>query len=141
MKLLGTNRRPAAPARAGLTLIEVILAVMILGIGLAVLLASASRCLRVIQLSRNYHQARGVLELGELDYPLVEQKEEQESRMVNLNVDPVEYPGGYTFSRTTEKLEDEEDLVLVRTRVAWSDRGRNPWEEVVSYLYYTNELP
>ena len=40
--------------RRGLTLIEVMLALAILGVGLSVLISTASKCLAVIRQSKNY---------------------------------------------------------------------------------------
>jgi prepilin-type N-terminal cleavage/methylation domain-containing protein len=133
------TRRPR-PARrrrrAGLTLIEVMIAMAILGIGIFVLLESAAKCLAIIRLTKNYHTARTVLDQGELEHPIIEKEDE----VYNLDVSPVSYENGFTFSRTAE-ASDQEGLMVVRTRVSWADKGSNRMEEVVSYLYNTNAAP
>jgi hypothetical protein len=43
--------------------------------------------------------------------------------------------------RTTERSENDEDLLVVRTRVSWSRRGKDSFEEVTTYLYFTNDIP
>jgi len=126
--------------RAGLTLVEVLLALAILGISAGVLMTAVSRCLAVVRLSKNYYEARRILDLGEIDRPLLIKKENNEDKAINLDVDSVEYPGGYTFSRRSERSKEIEDLVIVRTRVAWAAHGAQSFEEVTSYLYYTNDL-
>lgn len=122
--------------RAGLTLVEVLLAMLIIGAGGLVLMTAASRCLAVIRVSRNYHSARHVFDLGELEHPVIITND----TIYNLDLDPVEYPNGFTFSRKAEDREDLKGMKIVRTRVAWSQRGQQAYEETVSYLYYTNDL-
>lgn len=115
--------------RCGLTLIEVILAVAILSVGLTVLLTAASRCLAVMKTAKNYQIAQWTLNRGEVDYPLVNTND-----VKKLEVDPVSYPGGFTFSRVVEDDEDEDGLFVVRTRVSWSKGDRGSYEETVRYI-------
>lgn len=122
--------------RNGLTLIEVLLAMVILATGAIVLLTAVSRCLAVVRTSRNYHTARNVFDLGELEHPIVQQKDQ----IYNLELSPVEYPNGFTFAREVETCDFQKGLYIVHTKVTWSDRGINNSEEAISYLYYTNEL-
>jgi len=121
----------------GLTLVEVLLAVALLSVGLTALLTAASRCLAVIKIAKNYQVAQWTLGQGELDYPLIVTND-----VMSLAVDPVEYPNGFTFSRDIEpKDEDTEEgqlgLYIVRTRVSWSARGRDSYEETVRYVLQT----
>lgn len=122
--------------RQGLTLVEVLLAMIIIGTGGLVLMTAASRCLAVIRVSRNYHSARHVFDLGELEHPVIQTND----MIYNLDLDPVVYPNGFTFARKPEEREDLKGMKIVRTRVAWSERGQQSYEETVSYLYYTNDL-
>ena len=119
-----------------MTLVEVILAVAILSAGLTVLLTGVSRCLAVMKKAKNYQVAQWTLGLGNLEYPLLKTNEVEK-----LAVDPVEYPNGFTFQRIIEEPDDEEyeeeedfKLFVVRTRVSWSDRGRDSFHEVVRYV-------
>jgi len=116
--------------RKGLTLIEVLLAVLMLSTGLVVLLTSASRCLAVMKIARDYQTAQWALALGELDYPLSVTNDVKE-----LEVEPFTYPNGLTFSREVEDDEDEDGLFVVRTRVSWPRRGRESQEETVRYVF------
>ena len=134
------NRLPA-PQQRGLTLIEVLLAMAIMSIAAIVLTTAASRCIGVVRVAKNYYNARHVLDLGELEHPVLFKKENNQDVVVNLRIEPIEYPNGYTFTRDAERSEILEDLCVVRTRVTWSARGKDAYEEVVSYLYYTNEIP
>ncbi len=123
-------------AKRGLTLIEVILAVAILGVCMTVLLASVSRCLAAIRTVRDYQAAQAVLGLGEVDHPLVIGDD-----IEDLNVDPVVYFDRYTFSREVEEKDSEEEdgLYILRTRIDWTDRGRKPVHEVVRYVYHKDK--
>ena len=49
------------PGNAGMTLVEVLLAVVILGIALGGLVEAASRSLAVVRQARNYEMARRML--------------------------------------------------------------------------------
>jgi prepilin-type N-terminal cleavage/methylation domain-containing protein len=108
--------------RSGMTLIEVLLAAVILGAGMTVLLTAASR---------QYQDAQFILSRGEADFPAVIR-----DGVEDLEVDDERYPGGFVFSRTVDDDEDEDHLWALRTRVTWSDRGRRPYHEVVRYVYY-----
>ena len=117
------------------------LALAILGIGLTVLISTASKCLAVVKQSRNYESARHFLALVELDFKnkILElepgQALEDGSGTVSFEESNL-YKG--TWEVSTEG--DEEDgLKKVVFRVAWSERGANPYEEVTTYLYVPEE--
>jgi prepilin-type N-terminal cleavage/methylation domain-containing protein len=120
--------------RRGLTLVEVVLAVAILGIGMAVLLTAASRCLAVMRVARNYQEAQWVLGQALADYPLDPTNDVEE-----LVIDEVEIVEGFRFSRDVDEDEDEDGLYVVRSRVTWADRGRQNTEEVLQLVYQPEE--
>ena len=125
-----------------MTLIEILMALAILAISAGVLMTATSRCLNVISTAKNYYEARRILETGELEYPLlvVQKKGEKDLKALNLNVGPIEYPRNFTYQRTSVRDEDKQDLMVVKSRVTWSAKGKSAFEEVTSYLYYTNEV-
>jgi len=128
------NRR--GTSRTGFTLIEVLLAVMIAGIGLTVLVVAASKCLAVARLSKNYENARHFLDWVGAEYPI-------DVKTVEAGTDEGECegpPDGYRWHREIVALGDEEDgFYLVRTRIVWARRGSNAYEEVATYLYAPKE--
>jgi Tfp pilus assembly protein PilV len=118
------------PSQSGLTLIEVMLSVIILAGSLTILLTGAARCLAAIKLAKNYQVAQWVLGLGEAENPMLATKECED-----WEVTPTELAEGFTFSRQVEcDDEDEDGLVVIRSRVTWSSRGHEAFEEVVRYV-------
>jgi len=125
---MATNRR------RGFTLIEVLMATMILSGGLIVLMTSLSTCIEMVTLSKQMQQVQYVLSLGELKYPIKETKDVEE----DVPVDPdYELSDGFVFERTVDEKEENPDieddgLYIVRTRVSWNDGKQS--EEVVQYV-------
>lgn len=119
-------------SRHGLTLIEVLLAIAILGAAMTVLLTGAARCLAVSKVARQYQRAQWALKMGELEHPLI-----VTNKIEELEVSGETYDHDFTFSREIEEeAEDDDDgLFVVRTRVVWSDKGADMKEEVVQYVY------
>ena len=136
--------------RGGFTLIEVMVATIILSLGLAVLLTSFANCQRVMKASQDYETAQYVLTLGETVYPIPspdlvtgdpiedEQMNIQETTAEEL-LDTLELPSSelpkdrrdelstYTFERTVDDVDDEEIkragfIYTIRTRIRWGSR-------------------
>lgn len=119
--------------RAGLTLIEVMLALTILGLGLSALIASVYRCLGIVRQARTYQTARYLLARVELENPLQLEEEIEEGEETG---DFEGGPAGYRWTRTIESVGNKEDrLFQVKTRVSWSERGKTSFEEVLTFLY------
>lgn len=130
----GSGLQSPVSKRSGLTLVEVMLALAILGIGLGALIATASKCLSVVHQSKNYETARHLIGLVEVENPL--QLEEK----IQTGAETGSFQGGYngySWSRTIEQATDDEEdgLFRVTTRVSWSERGQSAFEEVSTYLY------
>jgi hypothetical protein len=125
---------PAARRRAAFALLEVMVAVAILTLSMGALLVAATRCLAVMRVTRHYHNAVAVLDLGELDHPFVATNSIEDNV-----VDGKDY-GAYSFSRREEQTADEEHLFIWHTRVSWSARDRTAFEEVLTYCYTTNHM-
>lgn len=125
--------------RAGFTLLEVMLAVIILGGALSVLYRSIIVNIRMIDVSHERQEVAYVFSLGELEYPLRDIEDIEEDAVVDPDGSLKE---GYIFERTVDEKEDPEEgveddgLYVVRTRVTWGE-GRNS-EEVVRYLRKAN---
>jgi prepilin-type N-terminal cleavage/methylation domain-containing protein len=126
-------RGTGGAARRGFTLIEVLLATLILSVALSMILTGSSRCLTVMRRSGEYQRAQWALNRGMLEHPILftEKIEEQD-------VEGEDYEG-YVFSRKIEDDEDEDGLYVVRTRVTWPSGGREMNEEIVEEVYQKPE--
>ncbi len=115
---------------AGVTLIEVMLAVALLGISFTVLLTAASRCIAAIKQAQIYQKAQWTLAMAEAEHPLIKTNDIEE-----LNYGPETFDNGLTYTRIVEDDEDEDGLYVVRSRVSWSVHDSSRFEEVVYYIY------
>ena len=134
----GTNRR-------GFTLLEVLLAALILGLGLAGILVSMSQAQKMMLSSTMLETAQEVFDLGEMAYPLEDVTDEDdidvretkptelwdlvtEERMTSEQREKFH---GYTWERENldRNMSDEDEkrmngLRRVRITVKWGDRGK-----------------
>jgi prepilin-type N-terminal cleavage/methylation domain-containing protein len=123
-------------SRCGLTLIEVLIAIAILGAGLAVMMTGASRCLAVMKAARNFQTVQWTFGLALAEHPLF-----PTNRLEDIEVTPQDY-NDMTFERTVDEKKDtkeDDGLYVVRTSVGWKDRGRTWREEMVQYIYLTED--
>lgn len=124
-------------SRAGLTLVEVMLAMVIMTIGGIVLITSVSQCLGVVRAARLYNHAHALLARIELEHPLFDEDIQEGADRGYFS--GTEY-GNFEWSRTIETVGEEEDrLFEIRTRVSWTRRGRAGYEEVVYYRHAPEE--
>ena len=139
--------------RRGFTLLEVLLAAIILGSGLAAILVSMSQSQRVMLSSTELETAEEVMDLGEMAYPLsdvkdpdrdldvAETKAEELWEMVSgshgprLTREQREKFRNYTWRREAlNRTDSEEDiarlgnLYTVRVTVRWGDWRRGDGE-------------
>ena len=119
-----------------MTLVEVLLAIAILGTALAWLVEAASRALAVVRQARNYEMARRMLGRVDAENPLRLLDEIQAGQTSGT------FPGGpagWSWTRTLEDLgaddEEQEGLFRLTTRVSWGTGERRSQEEAVQMLY------
>ncbi len=125
--------------RAGFTLIEMVLAIIILGGALTVLYRSIIVSARMVTLSKQREEVAYVFTLGELEHPLRDIEDIEEDAPVDPDSSLLD---GYTYERTVDEREDppedveDDGLYVVRTIVSWGDGSER--EEIVRYLRQTN---
>lgn len=122
--------------KQGLTLIEVLLAVIILSVSMTALLLASSRCIAVMKASADYQQARWVLQSKQLEHPIIFELIE--------DIEDVEVPAetdddGFTFQRIVEEDLDEDDLYLVRSVVSWERKGHTVHEDHIEYIWFVSD--
>ncbi len=127
--------------KSGFTLIEVLLAMAILGICVTGLLVSVSNCLAVARRAKLYDDARNLIARVELERPLLLEKEFKEG-VEEGGFDGG--PDGFKWRREIEVVEMGDDieaefnkskLFKITTRVSWEYRDKTAFEEVTTYLY------
>ncbi|MCB1069203.1 MAG: prepilin-type N-terminal cleavage/methylation domain-containing protein [Kiritimatiellae bacterium] len=134
-----TRKQRRQASRAGLTLVEVILALVILGTALTALIAAASRALSVVRQAKNLDTSRelfGVLEVMEpIQPPFIEDIEEA------AGSGSFERPyENYRWERTVEVVGDEEDgLWLLTMTISWKENERQRSESVQTYVYWPED--
>lgn len=115
-------------------MIEVILALMIIGTGLVALVAAVSRCLAIPRLAVNFDTARELLGQLEAEEPL--QGEEDIEDAAGSGTFDLPH-SNFSWERKVEQEgEDEEDgLWRVTTTIRWTENNRARSEEVVTLVY------
>lgn len=132
------TRRTHPRAKSGFTLLEVILAVILLGGSLTVLYRSIIINARMVALSKERQEVAYVFSLGELEHPLRGIEDIEEDGPVDPDTSLKE---GFTYERTVDEKEDPEEgveddgLYVLRTIVSWGDGEYK--EEIVRYLRKT----
>ena len=118
--------------KKGMTLIEVLIALVILSIGVSSMMVAMSRCLSVVRTARNREVARGLLRRVDIEYPIERKTMEESSESGDF-----EETEGYSWERDILMVDEEErpGLFLVTTRGQWSERGRDSFEEITTYKY------
>lgn len=119
--------------KTGLTLVEVLLAVAILGIGIAGMIMAGSRCLAVARQARNFLQAREAIAQVEVESPLALVEDMDRANDGGSLKAPYEK---FRWERVVEPVGLEDDhLYQVTTSISWSEQGRAGGESVVTYVY------
>lgn len=121
-----------------MTLIEVVIAMAVLGIALTGIMVATGRCLAVAQRARAYEIARSLIDRVEQENPLLLMEEMEEGEEGGSFEGG---PEGFAWERRIERVEteqrqlEEQGLFRVTTRVVWTDHSQESAEEVVSLFF------
>lgn len=137
---LGTIRfifmeNSSSSSKKGLTLIEVLIALVILTVGVSSMMLAMSRCLAVVNTARKREMARSLLRRIDFENPINRTTIEESEDSGDFDD-----PEGYVWLRNVIMVDEEErpGLFLVTTRVQWSERGRDSFEETITFQYAPN---
>lgn len=133
----GYSRAASIRAKRGLTLIEVMLAVAIMGIAGIALISAIGQGMAVVRGARLYSHAHTLLARVELEHPLFNDE-------IDVGVEQGRFDdrelGAFEWRRQIEAVGEEEDrLFLVTTRISWTRSGRRGYEEIAFYRYAPEE--
>lgn len=142
-------------SRAGFTLVEILIATMILATGIMVLLTGVGNCAKMMTLAKQFQETQYIFSLVDLKFPIeattdVENDLPVESiSCVDLLEDPspqmLEILERYTFERTVDERELEmnqvdDGLFIVRSVVSWGP-DEDDREELIRYVRQTKNAP
>ncbi len=141
--------------RAGFTLIEILIATMILSTGIMVLLTGVGNCAKMMTLAKQFQETQYIFSLVDLKFP-IEATTDVENDLpvdsmscVELLEDPspqmLEILERYTFERTVDERELEmnqvdDGLFIVHSVVSWGD-SEDDREELIRYVRQTKNAP
>jgi hypothetical protein len=134
--------------RVGFTLIEILIATMILSTGIMVLLTGVGNCAKMMTLAKQFQETQYIFSLVDLKFP-IEATPDVENDLpvdsmscVELLEDPspqmLEILERYTFVRTVDERELEmnqvdDGLFIVRSVVSWGP-DEDDREELIRYV-------
>jgi hypothetical protein len=120
-----------------LTLIEVLLALVILGTGMVALVTASGRVIGVARQAKNYEAARELLARVEVEEPALLEEDVEDIAGEGTFPDPYQ---GFRWSRTVEPEGFEDDgLWRVVTEITWSEHKTARRERVETLIYWPEE--
>ena len=134
--------------RRGFTLLEVMIATIVLGLGATAIIFSMSQSHKTMMASTYFQAAQEVMDLGDMAYPLEDVTDERDLDVgetkatelwdmissERLSREQEEKYHGYTWERECLNKNDDEEiarlggLYIVRVTVRWGDRFRSHGE-------------
>ena len=142
-------------SRAGFTLVEILIATMILATGIMVLLTGVGNCAKMMTLAKQFQETQYIFSLVDLKFPIEATTDVENDLPVESMscVDLLEEPSPqmlevlerYTFERTVDERELEmnqvdDGLFIVRSVVSWGPDEEDR-EELIRYVRQTKNAP
>lgn len=119
-------------SKRGMTLVEVLIAMVILSIGVSSMMVAMARCLAVVRTARSREVARSLIRQLDIEFPIDKTTIEE-----SVESGDFEDTEGYRWTREVEMVDEEErpGLFYVITRIEWAESGRDASEEIIVYKY------
>ena len=117
---------------SGLTLIEVLLAIIILSLGVTTLMIATNSCVSLLHTAKNRETAQDLLRNLETLFPI------DKIYLEEIYEDgEFEDPQGFSWNREILIVDDENKpgLFLIKTEVTWVQRGKINFERINKYIY------
>lgn len=142
-------------SRAGFTLVEILIATMILATGIMVLLTGVGNCAKMMTLAKQFQETQYIFSLVDLKFPIEATTDVENDLPVESMscVDLLEEPSPqmleilerYTFERTVDERELEmnqvdDGLFIVRSVVSWGPDEEDR-EELIRYVRQSKNAP
>ncbi len=146
--------------RRGFTLLEVLIATIILGLGMAGLLVSLSQAQELMLSATRFQATQEVMDMGDMAYPLADVQDPEidlvvpETRAsalwdkiskIHLTREQEEKYRGYTWERECLNKNDKDEIerlggiYAVRITVRWGDRYRGHGEKESYVTFWRKE--
>jgi len=120
---------------AGLSLVEVLLSIIILGVGISALMIATNKCLIVLKRAQNRDIAHNLIRQIDTDFPILKIDLDEKLEKGNFeNYNNFKWEREILFS----DFELTPGLFLINLTVMWSERG-NDCNEKISYYVYAPE--
>ncbi len=128
----GRRRLRAGGHKSGMTLVEVLLATVILGVCIVGLMKALSMCVEIFRGASFWQDVATVAAAAEERYPFVVSNDPQE----DLTVPPDNSIfDGWTYERTVDDDEDEDGIYKVTIRIIYGNGGPGAEAEFVRLVY------
>ena len=155
--------------RAGFTLMEVLIAAVMLAVGCIAILSCMMQCQRMMLASKRFESAQLVLQLGEMAHPIPDPsqvttsgEDVQSDELLNVNETPaldlvdereMELPRAereqlqdYTFERTVDETDDEilqwnGGIYAIRSTVRWGGSNYGAKREELNVIRLWRKKP
>ena len=136
MERTGPDRASAGAdaRRGGMTLIEVLLAVFVLGVCLVGIMEGMAQCMEVFRAAGVVGEAGNVLARGDAEHPFYVKNDPVEDLSVSADTGLLD---GWTYEREVEDDEDEDGLYVVTTTVRKGRGGPGNQLVVTRLLHFS----
>ncbi|MSR64575.1 MAG: type II secretion system protein [Verrucomicrobiae bacterium] len=133
---LSTQHSALSTQRGGFTLLEVMIAVVILGTAMLVLMEGLAGSLNAVDSIRNTNTATELLTIK-----LAELQQQEDLSEGSEEGDFEETQPGFSWQTEIALSPDLVDLYNVKITVSWTERGQRASDSIETYIYRASDAP